>query len=58
MPDACRFQAVFTRTESGPRVWGARDDIPAQAAKARAAAARVLATLTYMRPAGLAEEGG
>lgn len=52
-----RFQAVFTRSDSGPRVWGARDDVHAHAAKARAAAARVLATLTYMRPAGQAEEG-
>ncbi|KAG2448827.1 hypothetical protein HYH02_006178 [Chlamydomonas schloesseri] len=46
-----RFQEVFSQDESrAPRMWGARDDIPAIAAAARLAAANVLAQLAVIRP--------
>eukprot|EP00198_Chlamydomonas_reinhardtii_P001037 XP_001690372.1 predicted protein [Chlamydomonas reinhardtii] len=45
-----RFQEVFSQDESrAPRMWGARDDVPAIAAAARLAAANVLAQLALAR---------
>ncbi|KAG2432901.1 hypothetical protein HXX76_008632 [Chlamydomonas incerta] len=58
-----RFQEVFSQDESrAPRMWGARDDIPAIATAARLAAANVLAQLAVLRPppgeAAKAQPGG
>ncbi|PNH08156.1 Protein ROOT HAIR DEFECTIVE 3 [Tetrabaena socialis] len=45
-----RFQEVFSVDEAkAPRMWGARDDIPTIAQKARLAAASVLSQLAVMR---------
>lgn len=63
-PASCahRFQEVFSQDESrAPRMWGARDDVPAIAAAARLAAANVLAQLAVIRPppgeGGKAQQG-